>query len=200
MKTLIPTIATGLLSLLTFTSCSSVNSAHPLTKSSNTGDLESFDGAWTHGGMVFTVEIPKKAPATLAAATLAYENDKFDIIELRAITAQGQHGQYISVLQPKEKGDNETPDRYMISEYSFEREDTLLLWPMEMEAFAKAVEGGQLKGKVHENKENKLMPKAVTLSASGNEILEYLNKHGTQNHFDYKSPTILKRIPHSQGD
>lgn len=171
--------------LLLGAGCSPVQMAHPFAPNADHPDREKLAGVWQSGDGFLHVSFSTNGTGRLAIPEWRGDDFKVDRGEFTIIS--GEHGSYFSAFMPEEKGTAQ--DGWSLGEYRI-NDDALIIWWANPAPFAKGVESGALKGTLTTNNGQT----RVSLSASPEDVLKFINAQKEPALFDYRSPGVFHKI------
>lgn len=163
--------------------CSSVSTPYPLADKPTAIDKQKFEGSWlidNDGDGILQVKFSDDGIAHMAG--LEWKENHFEIVRGEMVVVEGKEHNFISI-RFEEKG--EWKDEYFFVPYEFSELGDLIFWPPNAKEFEKAIKKKLLLGEGESN---------VSITSPAEELLKVLNNPGDLKLFNYKSPTVLRKI------
>ena len=170
---------------LLLTGCSSVTTSHPIGEPIGPDSKLDLTGVWQLGdNAIYVMQLDD---GKLRGALPKWKDDTFQLEKHELLLTEHEGAHYLHGIQPN---DDEGRTRYTFSRLIAQGEDTLVLLPVNVAHFERAVASGDLAGAVDEGEH----ATTVHLSVSADAINAYITPDRAAEQFKLDNPLVLKRI------
>lgn len=181
-------LAAALAALLLLSGCSTVSMTTALPHASagdEVADREQLEGAWECRGA--PIQLRFREDGTGVFAALEWEDDRFVPEQHELVVTSVDDRRFLSV-RVFEDGEW-LPNRYL-AEYGLSEAGELVVWQPDVQAFADAVDRGELAGTI----ERAEYSTDVVLTAAPEQILAFLRDTERAELFDLSDPMTCRKI------
>jgi hypothetical protein len=174
--------------------CSTVSSKAPVGNPALVDDAKKLAGIWmTADGAPFWVQHIDGNEVRVASLDWNKDESRFELEEARAFLTQDDDRQFINLAELD--ADEESPGYSFARVTGFDERSIVLIFPR-VDAFAKAVEDGVLKGVIKQQPSGK----TVQLEATTEQLNSFVDPDKVGEQFDVESVFPLQRVQEAQDD